>query len=234
MMSRATGGQWGAQVRYRPITDLELSLFHVVYHDKNPATALVGWDPIPAGPGGLAYKANGYRVKYFEDIKLTGISATTKIGEYQLGAEWSYRDGAPVMVNTGLGPVPAKGKGQQFQLSAMRILGDRPWASQTTLTGEFVTVRADHADETSAAPNLEGWACCRRWCLPCNRPISTPTKLPRLGVPAPQAHTPWVPRSVTRACSRAGTWKCRSPFPTCSVVRRRCQEPLPVWQGIAA
>nr|WP_153326158.1 MULTISPECIES: DUF1302 family protein [unclassified Pseudomonas] len=149
-------GQWGAQVRYRPITDLEVSLFHVVYHDKNPATALVGWDPIPAGPGGLAYKANGYRVKYFEDIKLTGISATTKLGEYQLGAEWSYRDGAPVMVNTGLGPVPAKGKGQQFQLSAMRILGDRPWASQTTLTGEFVTVRADHADETSAAPNLEG------------------------------------------------------------------------------
>ena len=149
-------GQWGAQVRYRPITDLELSLFHVVYHDKNPATALVGWDPIPAGPGGLAYKANGYRVKYFEDIKLTGISATTKLGEYQLGAEWSYRDGAPVMVNTGLGPVPAKGRGQQFQLSAMRILGDRPWASQTTLTGEFVTVRADHADETSAAPNLEG------------------------------------------------------------------------------
>ena len=149
-------GQWGAQVRYRPITDLELSLFHVVSHDKNPATALVGWDPIPAGPGGLAYKANGYRVKYFEDIKLTGISATTKLGEYQLGAEWSYRDGAPVMVNTGLGPVPAKGRGQQFQLSAMRILGDRPWASQTTLTGEFVTVRADHADETSAAPNLEG------------------------------------------------------------------------------
>ena len=149
-------GQWGAQVRYRPITDLEVSLFHVVYHDKNPATALVGWDPIPAGPGGLAYKANGNRVKYFEDIKLTGISATTKLGEYQLGAEWSYRDGAPVMVNTGLGPVPAKGKGQQFQLSAMRILGDRPWASQTTLTGEFVTVRADHADETSAAPNLEG------------------------------------------------------------------------------
>ena len=149
-------GQWGAQIRYRPVSELELSLFHVVYHDKNPATALVGWDPIPAGPGGLAYKANGYRVKYFEDIKLTGISATTKLGEYQLGAEWSYRDGAPVMVNTGLGPVPAKGRGQQFQLSAMRILGDRPWASQTTLTGEFVTVRADHADETSAAPNLEG------------------------------------------------------------------------------
>ena len=149
-------GQWGAQIRFRPMPELEMSLFHVVYHDKNPATGLVGYDPLPVGNGQYAFKSNGYRIKYFEDIKLTGISATTKLGETQIGAEWSYRDGAPVMVNTGLGAVPAKGRGQQLQLSAMRILGDRPWASQTTLTGEIITVRADHADETSGAPNLQG------------------------------------------------------------------------------
>ena len=147
-------GQWGAQIRLRPLDGLEVALFHVRYHDKNPATALIGWDPLPVGGGQSAYTMNGYRVKYFEDIKLTGISATTKLGDTQVGAEWSYRDGAPVMVNTGLGPVPAKGRGQQFQISAMRILGSRPWASQTTLTGEIITVRADHADATSAAPNL--------------------------------------------------------------------------------
>ena len=147
-------GQWGAQIRLRPLDGLEVALFHVRYHDKNPATALIGWDPLPVGGGQSAYTMNGYRVKYFEDIKLTGISATTKLGDTQVGAEWSYRDGAPVMVNTGLGPVPAKGRGQQFQISAMRILGARPWASQTTLTGEIITVRADHADATSAAPNL--------------------------------------------------------------------------------
>ncbi|MFJ7882759.1 DUF1302 domain-containing protein [Pseudomonas sp. NPDC096917] len=149
-------GQWGAQIRFRPITDIELSLFHVVYHDKNPATALVGYTPLSLGNGQYAYTTNGYKVKYFEDIKLTGISATTKIGEYQLGGEWSYRDGAPVMVNTGLGPVPTRGKGQQLQFSAMRILGDRPWASQTTLTGEIVTVRVDDVDDVSGAPNLLG------------------------------------------------------------------------------
>ena len=147
-------GQWGAQIRLRPLDGLEVALFHVRYHDKNPATALIGWDPLPVGGGQSAYTMNGYRVKYFEDIKLTGISATTKLGDTQVGAEWSYRDGAPVMVNTGLGPVPAKGRGQQFQISAMHILGARPWASQTTLTGEIITVRADHADATSAAPNL--------------------------------------------------------------------------------
>ena len=149
-------GQWGVQVRFRPVPAIEMSLFHVNYHDKNPATALVGYDPVPVGGGRYAFAANGYKVKYFEDIKLTGISASTKLGETQIGAEWSYRDGAPVMVNTGLGPVPARGKGQQMQLSAMRVLGDRPWASQTTLTGEIIHVRADSVDATSAAPNLQG------------------------------------------------------------------------------
>jgi len=150
------GGQWGVQVRYRPVSAVELSLFHVNYHDKNPATALVGYDPLPVGGGKYAMTINGYRVKYFEDIKLTGISASTKLGDTQLGAEWSYRDGAPVMVNTGLGPVPAKGKGQQMQLSALRILGDRPWASQTTLTAEIIRVQVDSVEATSAASNLEG------------------------------------------------------------------------------
>lgn len=149
-------GQWGVQVRFRPVPAIEMSLFHVNYHDKNPATALVGYNPVPVGGGLYAFAANGYKVKYFEDIKLTGISASTKLGEVQVGAEWSYRDGAPIMVNTGLGPVPARGKGQQMQLSAMRVLGDRPWASQTTLTGEIIHVRADSVDGTSAAPNLQG------------------------------------------------------------------------------
>ena len=149
-------GQWGVQVRFRPVPAIEMSLFHVNYHDKNPATALVGYNPVPVGGGLYAFAANGYKVKYFEDIKLTGISASTKLGEVQVGAEWSYRDGAPVMVNTGLGPVPTRGKGQQMQLSAMRVLGDRPWASQTTLTGEIIHVRVDSVDGASAAPNLQG------------------------------------------------------------------------------
>ena len=60
------------------------------------------------------------------------------------------------MVNTGLGAVPSKGKGQQMQLSAIRILGNRPWASQTTLTAEVIRVQVDSVESTSAAPNLQG------------------------------------------------------------------------------
>lgn len=148
-------GQWGVQVRFRPVPALELSLFHVNYHDKNPATALVGYQPIAVAPGVFAGVPDGYRITYFEDIKLTGISASTKIGETQIGGEWSYRDGAPVMVNTPLGATPARGKGQQMQLSAIRILGDRPWAAQTSLTAEIVHVRVDSVEDASAAPNLQ-------------------------------------------------------------------------------
>lgn len=147
-------GQWGVQVRYRPNPNWELSLFHVNYHDKNPATAMVDYRIQQVAPGRFAGIPDGYRVIYFEDIKLTGVSASTKIGDTQVAGEWSYRDGVPVQVNTGLGLTPARGKGQQIQFSAMRILGDRPWASQTTLTGEIVHVRVDSVEATSAAPNL--------------------------------------------------------------------------------
>lgn len=150
-------GQWGVQVRYRPVPAIEMSLFHVNYHDKNPASAIIGYDPLDLGGGLYAMTGpTGYRIKYFEDIKLTGISASTKIGDVQVGGEWSYRDGAPVMVLTGLGAVPARGKGQQMQLSAMRILGSRPWASQTTLLAEVIRVQVDSVEATSAAPNLDG------------------------------------------------------------------------------
>ncbi|THG83124.1 DUF1302 domain-containing protein [Pseudomonas sp. A-1] len=135
-------GQWGLQMRYRPTADLELSLFRINYHDRNPSGVSISFPP--AGP-------LGYEVNYFEDIHLTGLSFSTKIGDTQVGGEWSYRDGAPVNVLTAGGPQATKGKGQQMQLSFMRILGDRPWASQTTFMGEVVHVRVDDVDALNGA-----------------------------------------------------------------------------------
>ncbi|MDZ3992006.1 hypothetical protein PspTeo4_13960 [Pseudomonas sp. Teo4] len=227
-------GQWGVQLRYRPVPALELSLFHVNYHDKNPATAQVGYSAVPIGGGLNAFAANGYRVKYFEDIKLTGISASTKLGETQIGAEWSYRDGAPVMVNTGLGPTPAKGKGQQFQLSAMRVLGDRPWASQTTLTGEIIHVRVDSVDATSAASNLQGVAL-------------LPSLAPLVGASDDYTYktaTGWKSRDASAytvgasfsypGFSRAGIWKCQCASPMCSAARHPWPEASPACRATDA
>ena len=140
-----SSGQWGLQMRYRPTPDLELSLFRINYHDRNPA----GIELLP----GVANPRipRGYVVDYFEDIHLTGLSFSTKIGDTQVGGEWSYRDGAPVQVLTAAGPKPTKGRGQQMQLSFMRILGDRPWASQTTFMGEIAHIRVDDVDDLNGA-----------------------------------------------------------------------------------
>lgn len=135
-------GQWGLQMRYRPTADLELSLFRINYHDRNPSGIDI------SSVGGIP---RSYRVNYFEDIHLTGVSFSTKVGDTQIGGEWSYRDGAPVNVLTAGGPQPTKGKGQQMQLSFMRILGDRPWASQTTFMGEVVHQRVDDVETLNGA-----------------------------------------------------------------------------------
>ncbi|SDP02541.1 DUF1302 domain-containing protein [Pseudomonas jinjuensis] len=151
-------GQWGVQARFRPNYDWEFSVFHLNYHDKNPAgvTQQIGQEDIGGLlglPPGLVFAnvPQTYRVKYFEDIKATGASVSTRIGDVQLSGEWSYRDGAPINVLSAAGtPVAVRGKGQQAQVSFIYLLGNMPWASQTTFSGEIVNVRADSADRDAS------------------------------------------------------------------------------------
>jgi len=152
-------GQWGAQMRFRPNSDLELSLFHVRYHDKNPAgitqqlaaediSGLLGFPP-----GTVVQQIpQTYIINYYEDIKLTGISASTRIGDTQVSGEWSWRDGAPTNVLIAPGTTThTRGKGQQMQASFVHTLGDRPWASQTSLVGEIVHVRLNKAEAVNGS-----------------------------------------------------------------------------------
>lgn len=127
-----SSGQYGVRATIRPNFDWEFSVFHINYHDKNP------WGVI------LAPDFSSYKIGYFDDIKLTGASVSTRIGDTQVSGELSYRDGAPVAVfgtNTA-----ARGKGYQAQASFVHTLGDMPWARGTTLLGEIVHVRATGVD----------------------------------------------------------------------------------------
>lgn len=133
-------GQYGFRAMYRPTLGLELGLFHVRYHDKNPAGVT------------LARDFSSYEIDYYEDIKLTGVSFSTNYGDTQIGGEWSYRTGAPIMLDNG---ATTKGSGQQMQVSFIRSLGSMPWASSTTLMGEIVHVRADDADSVGGSDNFE-------------------------------------------------------------------------------
>ncbi|SFQ62983.1 Protein of unknown function [Halopseudomonas formosensis] len=125
-------GQYGIRAMYRPTLSTELGFFHVRYHDRNPGGVTIAPD------------FQSYEIEYVEDIKLTGMSFSTSVGDTQVGGEWSYRTGAPVML---AGNQLTTGSGQQMQLSFIRAFGDMPWASSTTIMGEVVHVRADDVDD---------------------------------------------------------------------------------------
>lgn len=132
-------GQYGLRAMIRPNFDWEFSIFHINYHDKNPAGLTFG-DFTQIAPG--TFVPGSYKIDYYDDIKLTGASVSTRVGDTQVSSEISYRDGAPVNVLTSTGPEDTRGKGYQAQVSFIHTLGDMPWARGTVLVGEVVHVRA--------------------------------------------------------------------------------------------
>lgn len=133
-------GQYGFRAMIRPNFDWEFSLFHINYHDKNPATVTFN-DTF-----------TGYKIDYYDNIKLTGASVSTRIGNTQVSSEISYRDGAPVLVRgPGGAPTDTRGKGYQVQASFIHTLGDMPWARGTTLVGEIVHTGVTDVDEVIIA-----------------------------------------------------------------------------------
>ena len=139
-------GQWGLGVRFNPDFNTEIGLYHYRYHDRVPslffdfsgdtqyssATDLKTGDPMT------------YRFKYFEDIKLTGVSVSTKIADsVQVGADLSLRDGASVNLDAG---APTTGKIVQTNLNAIYVLGPSWLANQTTLMGEVMNERIQSVD----------------------------------------------------------------------------------------
>lgn len=138
-------GQWGVGLRYQLSDALELGVFHYRYHDRIGAmffdfTGDTQYSSFSrfgreASPGSAPY----YKLAYFDDIKLTGISVSSKIGDsVQFGGDLSYRDGAPVYLENGS---PARGSYLQGNLNALYILGPSKLAHQTTLMGEIVHQR---------------------------------------------------------------------------------------------
>ena len=83
------GGQWGAQVRYRPESvDVELGLYAANYHDKTPSGVYI--NEREAGP------PSGYTRAYQEDIRTYGVSANTVLFDDNVSIEASVRDNMPL------------------------------------------------------------------------------------------------------------------------------------------
>lgn len=114
-------GQGGLGARYRVTPAMEVSAYHLRYHDKVPS---------------VIFNANGtYNLKYFDDIKLTGLSISTGIGDWQVSGEISYKDGVPVYVVGGTAPVRAKAT--QTQVSWIKTFGSTALAPSSSFAGEL-------------------------------------------------------------------------------------------------
>lgn len=160
----SNSGQWGLGARWQITDATELGLYHYRYHDRVGAmffdfsgdTTYSSYKRFGrrASPGHTPY----YKLAYFDDIKLTGVSVSSKVGDsVQWAAEASYRDNAPVYVDTPLGAAPARGSYVQANLNAVYMLGHNAFANQTTLMGEIVHQRIQSVDKlhiTSGGFNL--------------------------------------------------------------------------------
>ncbi len=81
--------------------------------------------------------AMDYTIKYFEDIRLYGLSYSTVIGTSSIGAELTYRPNAPVMTAT-VNRLPARDQIMHAHLNALHVFGPSYFYDSAVLTAEAV------------------------------------------------------------------------------------------------
>ncbi|MDF2488672.1 MAG: hypothetical protein K0S77_1294 [Pseudomonas sp.] len=156
-------GQWGLGMRYRVTDNTEVGLFHYRYHERvgslffdfSGQTQYSSLDDI----GQYASAGSGpvYRLGYMEDVELTGVSFSSKLGDsVQFAGDLSYRDGAAVYLDNG---APARGQIWQGNLNGSYILGPSFLAQQTTFMAEVVHQHIQGVDTvhiSGGGPGVDG------------------------------------------------------------------------------
>ena len=117
----SSSGQFGIGGRYRVTDETEVGLYYLNYNDRSPS---------------VISSADGYRIKYFDDIKMLASTVSTTFGKFSAFGEASLRDGTPVSV-TGTGVVRAK-------------------VAQGNVGGIFNIGRTGFADAVSLAAEISG------------------------------------------------------------------------------
>ncbi len=187
-------GQWGIGTRFRVTDETEVGLYYLNYHDRTPLPEINAFTPgtsIPAALrpsfGGITQIGNGsYRIRYFDDIKLLGATASTTFGLFTVAAELTYKDGAPVLVNTLVNPAapnaassylpnPTRAKITQLNVNAFANLGRTPVAPQTILIGEISAVKIGKA-EARKAPGVENLPAAQQAAFAASDTLSFSTK----------------------------------------------------------
>ena len=153
----SNSGQWGLGVRYRITENTEVGLFHYRYNERIASLFFdfSGTTHYSSNKGiGHSGDPMTYRLGYFEDVKLTGISFSSKVGDsVQYAGDLSYRDGASVYLNNG---APTTGQIWQGNLNASYILGPSFLAQQSTFMAEVVHQHIAGVDSLTITGGGEG------------------------------------------------------------------------------
>ncbi|MFA6443829.1 MAG: DUF1302 domain-containing protein [Sterolibacterium sp.] len=141
--SPKNGGQYGFNLRFKPKDgDTEYAAYYLRYHDKLPFVGFKAFCLDPAGvgcadPANLIYAAAVEQ--YGADKSLFGLSLNTKVGNWAVGAEISYRPRDSVAIDPtvpfagrySLGEAAAMANGQTVMVNGYK--DEKKW--QAHLTG---------------------------------------------------------------------------------------------------
>ncbi len=145
-------GQWGAALRYLFDNGSELAFYNLVSHSKTPSFVIRG---TPIG-GGLILPED-YVVRYFDDIRLYGMSFSTVVGTTSVGGELSYRPNMPV-VSSSLVGTPERAGFYQASVNGTHIFGPSWIADGTTVVFEVVTGQHDSFKDSDLRFDSAAWA----------------------------------------------------------------------------
>jgi hypothetical protein len=131
-------GQYGINLRFKPTEgDTEYAAYYIRYHDKIPFVGF-RFSPALAGTNVLGVAAVE---QYGEDKSLYGISMNTKLGDWAIGAELSYRPRDSVAIDPTVpfaGPYSLQAASATFTVPAMMDGYKEEKKYQAHLTGFYL------------------------------------------------------------------------------------------------
>ncbi|WP_043289173.1 DUF1302 domain-containing protein [Paraburkholderia oxyphila] len=134
--------QWGIGARWRVYGATEIGAYYLHYNDMNPSVVM------------SYYPTLQYQEKYFDHIKLTGLSFSTEAGGVNIAGETSYRQGAAVLVNAPAGATATRGDVWQSNLSAIYTIGPTFLAASQTLVAEVSYVHTGNVTPVNGTSTL--------------------------------------------------------------------------------
>jgi len=146
-------GQWGVALHYLTESNWDIGVYHINGHDKKPSFSLDYID-VPGSPQPVPVF---YRLRYFEDIKASGLSFTTVVGDTNVQGEVSFLDGTPMVDAAG---DPQREDLLKLQLGGSHVFGPSFLADDTVMTfeGFYAEVTSADADELREDDSAWGYS----------------------------------------------------------------------------